>query len=408
MQSLRLLSIGLLVAALTANASTGRAQLASGSAIVPLTSIQPDGTGYLTDPQPIRRAPSTRGDDQYLSGTTKAVVRCSYPLRARSCDSTPIRVDAVELRSQMTAAHVTPTNFQNIDIFQGDDGSWQAAVTIGVHSDEHEKHWTVIAHAHPTSSSGGDGPPLAWTADALLAGAFTKPEAGNYDGKYYEEASSLYLLYVRNTRPAPAIRNEIVLQPMRTFTQGGGPATTLLTTGDRYGELNSEQYANTQAKLVEAPWIAIIGGKHALIYSTGSYLTSGYKAGVAWSDGLLPSGQNGRYRKVLQPDPLGIWHSAGGKDVRYLVQSERPRWPNFIGSAVTGPGVAAAVRGPEGAWWLFLNGFAPGDLPDEGNSKVDGSRRSPFAIRLRADVPAGRSVADVSDVELATWLAPIL
>jgi hypothetical protein len=44
---------------------------------------------------------------------------------------------------------------------------------------------------------------------------------------------------------------------------------TLSTPGDRNGELNSEWYANTQAKLVEAPYLSVVEGKHLLVYSTG-------------------------------------------------------------------------------------------------------------------------------------------
>jgi hypothetical protein len=313
-------------------------------------------------------------------------------------------VDVAGLQTQMAAAQVTLTNIQNVDIFQGDDGNWHAAVTVGVRSAAHPQHWTVIAHAHAERQATEDGPPAAWTADTLLVGDFRTPAAGNYDAKYYEEDGRLYLLYVRNARPAPALRNEIVIQPMVSYTQANGSPVVLLKTGDRYGDLASEQFANTPAKLVEAPWLALIGGKHALIYSTGSYLTAGYKAGVAWSDTLLPAGPDARYRKVLRPDPAKIWGSAGGVDVRYLVQSARPRWPDFVGGAVTGPGVAAAVQGPLGAWWLVFNGFLPGGLPAGSDGRIDGSRRAPFAIRLRAAVPQGRSVIDVTDDELATWL----
>lgn len=54
-------------------------------------------------------------------------------------------------------------------------------------------------------------------------------------------------------------------------------SVTLLAPGDRYGPLQSEFYARTPAKLVEAPYISRIGGKYALIYSTGAYLTSATK-----------------------------------------------------------------------------------------------------------------------------------
>lgn len=371
--------------------------------IVPLTTVAADGSGYLADPQPIRRASSPVDGPQFLSGTTKAIIACPLPLSSHGCSWKPIRVDAAGLRPLIDAVGVTVTNIQNVDLFQADDGRWHAAVTIGVKSARHPRHWTVIAHAHPISPDEAGGPPLVWQADTLLSGDFTHPEEGNYDAKYYEEDGRLYLLYVRNTAPPPELRNVIVLQPMLSYTLAAGPAVTLLTPGDRYGELNSEWFANTQAKLVEAPWIAVIGGKHALVYSTGSYLTSGYKAGVAWSDTLVPMGKK-HYRKVLEPDPQNVWGSAGGRDVHYLVQSARPRWPSYTGGEVVGPGVAALVQERPGAWWLFFNGFAPDDMPRLPNGRVNASHRRPFAMRLHAVVPADRSVVSVSDIELASWL----
>ena len=149
----------------------------------------------------------------------------------------------------------------------------------------------------------------------------------------------------------------------------------------------------------------MIGGKHALVYSTGSYLTPGYKAAVAWSDTLLPL-PGGRYRKVLEPDPTHIWRSAAGRDVRYLVQSARPRWPNFTGESVVAPGVAAVTRGEQGGLWLIFNGFAPSDMPHRPGGQVDGTHRRPFAVQLIAKVPAAPPVAGGCDDELATWLTP--
>ncbi|RXH53890.1 hypothetical protein GRAN_5228 [Granulicella sibirica] len=74
---------------------------------------------------------------------------------------------------------------------------------------------------------------------------------------------------------------------MQTETEiASVPPSVLLTPGDRDGELSSEWYANTQAKLVEARYLSLVAGKH--LYSTGAYLTAGNKTGVAWSDSLMP------------------------------------------------------------------------------------------------------------------------
>ncbi len=375
-------------------------------AIEPMTTIGPNGSGYLADPQPVRTAPAAGGRVQILSGTTTAIIHCAYPISPGCFTWEPITVDAGALRGPIAASGATLTNFQNIDLFQDDAGGWHAAVTIGVHSPAHPGHWTVVAHAHPTQAAVAGSAPSAWSADTVLAGSFTDPVEGNYDAKYVEDDGRLYLLYVTNAVPPPALRNTIVIQSMLSPTQPASAPVTLLAPGDRYGPLESEFYAQTQAKLVEAPYIAKIGGKYALLYSTGAYLTPGYKAAVAWSDTLLPAG-GAHYRKVLAPDPLGIWGAADRPEVHYLVQSQTPRWPNFAGGQVIGPGVAAAVQGSGGAWWMFFNGFAPGDMPIGRSGQADGSHRRPFAVRLQTAVPAGRAVAQATDAELAEWLQPV-
>jgi len=202
-------------------------------------------------------------------------------------------------------------------------------LAIGVRSAAHPGHWTVLVHAHPSTVGTLGTVPPAWSADTVLAGSFSHPEEGNYDGKYLLDGGRLYLLYVKNFVPEPALRNGIVIQPMLSPAQAAPEgATTLLMPGVRDGALDSEWYGHTQAKLVEAPYIVRIAEKYALIYSTGAYQQADYKAGVAWSDTLQPAGGK-LYRKVLETDSRGIWGHPGRPEVRYLLQSQRPRWPIF-------------------------------------------------------------------------------
>jgi hypothetical protein len=380
--------------------------------IQPMTSIGADGSGYLADPQPIHLAPSTTGDMQLLSGTTAAVVSCAYPLKPSSCSWTPIKMRLGLLAQSISVqppghdrcqpGEVCFTNFQNIDLFQDETGHWQAAVTIGVRTARHPRHWTVIAHAHPVGTGSGGAFPRSWAADRILHGSLSDPRQGNYDAKYVEDGGRLYLLYVDTIKPEPALRNAIFLQPMQSSTQPAPEGRVmLLRPGTRYGAIRSEDFASTQAKLVEAPYISKIGGKYVLVYSTGSYLTPGYKAGVAWSDTLLP--QHGFYRKVLQLDEVGVWGRPGAHEVHYLVQSARQGWPNFTGPGVIGPGVASAIQAPSGASFLFFNAYATTDMTAS-NGAVEASHRRPYYLRLQANVPAGASVASASDAQLATWL----
>ena len=100
----------------------------------------------------------------------------------------------------------------------------------------------------------------------------------------------------------------------------------------------------------------------------------------------MPGGK-GRYRKVLLEDLAGVWGRPGKREVRYLLQSETPRWPNFSGRQVIGRGFAAAVQEGSGALWLYCNGFSPEEMPSGPNGKVEGAHRRPFGRRLHMAVP---------------------
>lgn len=114
-------------------------------------------------------------------------------------------MNAGALRDPIAAAGATITNVQNIDLFQDGSGGWHAAVTIGVHTLAHPKHWTVIAHAHPAEPATPGSPPLAWSADTLLSGSFSDPVEGNYDAKYYEDEGRLYPALRGQHRPAAGL-----------------------------------------------------------------------------------------------------------------------------------------------------------------------------------------------------------
>jgi len=374
-------------------------------AIEPMTTIGAEEAGYFEDPYPVRLAPSRAKQGISFSGTTRAVMHCDYPLSAGCFSWAPVRISAGTLSAQIAAVGDQFTNFQNLNVFRADGGRWHAVLAIGVKKPGARSHWTVLVHAHPTTSASPDRVPLAWTADTVLSGSFSTEVQGNYDGKYYEDEGQLYLLYVKNFVRPPMLRNGIVIQRMLSPRRPApDEPVTLLTTGDRFGSLSSERYDHTPAKLVEAPYISKIGGKYALIYSTGAYEFADYKVGVAWSDTLLPA-PNGRYRKVLQTDVAGVWGQAGRPEVRYLLQSQQPTWPNYTPGQVFGPGVASALRVPDGAWDLFFAGYDYADRPIAANPP-DAHHRRPYFVQLRAAVPADQSVSTATDAELAGWLNP--
>ena len=254
-------------------------------AVEPMTKIGAGEVGYFEDPYPVSLAPSRAKQGISFSGTTQAVMHCDYPLSAGCFSWTPARISAGTLSAQIAAAGDQFTNFQNLNVFQADDGRWHAVLAIGVRKPGATSRWTVLVHAHPTESASPDRVPLAWTADTLL------------------------------------------------------PA------------------------------------------------------------------RNGRYRKVLQTDVAGVWGQAGRPEVHYLLQLQQPAWPNYTPGQVFGPGVASALRAPDGAWDLFFAGYDYADHPIGGNP-ADAHHRRPYFVLLRAAVPAGKSVSTATDAELAGWLEP--
>ncbi len=373
-------------------------------AIEPMTTVNmATGSGYFSDPAVVRLAPSQGNSKLIFSGTTKATMRCDFPLAPRCFSWTALTIDAGALAAQITAVGSRITNYQNIHAFQADDGSWHAVVAIGVNHSTTTNYWTVLVHASPVGATSADTMPLAWRADTVLSGSFSTRVDGNYDGKFYQEGGQLYLLYVKNFVPEPALRNGIVIQEMISPTQVAPSApVTLLQTGLTSDTLTSENYANTPAKLVEAPFIARIEGKYALFYATGAYREADYKVGVAWSDTLLPAA-GGRYRKVVQADPTNIWGS-GANEVRYLLQSHRSAWPNYTANTVFSPGVPSVAQSPSSAWTLFFAAYQPDDRAFLFPGVADPSHRRPYYVGLDVAIPAGQSVATATDAQLATWV----
>jgi hypothetical protein len=274
-------------------------------AIEPMTAVNTEAhTGYFQDPYPVHKAPSNSPNIQLISGTTEAVLSDAYPLQPQSFKGKPITIDREPLQPEIDNARVTFTNYQNMDIFQASSGEWHMVLAIGVVNSSAPHYWTVIVHAHPKPAAKEDSVPTEWITDTVLSGSFSTFVNGNYDCKYFEEKGQLYLVYVQNLKNK--LRNGIVIQPMLSPTQPALVAPTLLLEpSEKDGGFNSEWYANTDFKLVEVANLNFINNKYALAYSTGAFETAGYKAGVAWSDTLLPE-PGKTYRKVLMEDTKGV------------------------------------------------------------------------------------------------------
>jgi hypothetical protein len=113
-------------------------------------------------------------------------------------------------------------------------------------------------------------------------------------------------------------------------------------------------------QLVEGGSIIKWNGKYILLYSVGDFLLQNYKLGMAFSNSIIPP-QGQTYRSVKLPDPKRIWGKSNHPDeIGYLLQSEKPEWPNFSARFVVGPGLGSIVKIDDRPW-LFFHGYKPDD-----------------------------------------------
>ena len=382
--------------------------------IEPMTQVDATaGTGYFSDPYPIYVAePWTSASiPRAFSGTTKDLLLCWHGLQPGCYAETPITIDPSALAEQAQQQGSVSSTFQNNNIFRGRDGTWQMVSTLNLRTagaKSNATHWTVIVHAHPTAVSYSI--PTTWAADTVLVGSLGQPVPANYDGKFFEDGGTLYLLYSSRLSDNPA-HDGVVAQKMQSATQPASSLpVTLLQPEVINGGFNAELFKPTdpgdQFKLVETGNVTMIAGKYVMAYSTGAFDRSNYKAGVAWSDTFLP-GVGKTYRKVVQLDRAGVWGQPGHFEPLYLLQSQQPNWPNDVAAEVVAPGVPSIVADRDGGWILYFAGFAPSDaIADPTTGNFDAALRRPYFLRLRVDVPIGASVTTTSNEDLARWILP--
>ncbi|SEP51132.1 family 43 glycosylhydrolase [Amycolatopsis saalfeldensis] len=382
----------------TESAPAGPAQL-----IQPMTKVttQPR-QGYYSDPYPIRVAkPGTL--PQSFSGTTSELLSCAGTPTKGCFQATPMTVSiGPSLTAQLAGS--TLRNRINNNVFQDDSGAWQLAVTYYVANPRYPqaKAWTAVVHARPAQAS-GTAVPTDWVADSLVAGDFTKPTKANYDGKYFQDNGKLYLVYSERLTDNPA-RDGIVAQPMATAAiPAPGKPTVLLAPGDFRSELFFGLDQPATFKLIETGNITQVNGKYVMAYSTGEYDDPGYKIGLAWSDTFLPAAGAG-YRKLTMPDPTGVWGTPNHAEVRYLLQSQESKWPNYIAKTVVAPGVPAVIQ-DNGRWYLTFAGYQPADaVVDPKTGHFPPSSRRPYFAPLAVRIPPNATVEQTSEADLANWL----
>jgi hypothetical protein len=377
------------------------------------------GLGYFGDPYPIHLAPAKAPSaPQYFSGTTKELMTCKRPITPECFQTSPLTVTiADDLKTSAGNADNEFFDQINHNIFQTADGKWNMAVTLylrkkAASTSTLEGSWTVIAHAHPADPSSASAP-TRWVADTILVGSVAEAAKANYDGKYFEDGKKLYLIYSK--RKDGTVHDGIVAQAMKSPKEldTSDPAWLLAPSTDD-GGFNSEYFhinwaeggPNADFKLIETGNISKIAGKYVMAYSTGDYQQLDYKTGIAFSDTLLPQ-QGATYRRILETDTDGVWGTAGHLEVRYLLQSEKEAWPNYVGAQVYAPGVPSVVEEPGGRYFLYFDGFLPSDAPPAKSApktSYNPKHRRPFYLTVKVNVPADKSVAAATDEELATWI----
>lgn len=318
-------------------------------AIEPITKVNvAKQEGYFSDPYPIHFAPKIQDSEPLtFSGTTQNLLICPGAVRPECFRKTKIEVNYDALKQQAHEVNTKIASIAAIHPYQNQRGEWDMVLAVKVESQvvdtntnaKRDQAWTVIAHATPIDHS--RPVPTSWKADKLLVGSFTTNQDANYNGRYFEDDGKLCLIYSKRlSAPTEPARDGIVAQLMQSPTElANEPPVTLLRPNEGADSLNSELYFENEAdfKLVETGNITKINGKYAMAYSVGAYNKTNYKLGIAWSDTFLPRSSS-FYRKVLVPDPGGVWGNRK-PEVKYLLQSQKPNWPNYVAGKVVAPGV---------------------------------------------------------------------
>jgi hypothetical protein len=253
---------------------------------------------------------------------------------------------------------------------------------------------TMVGHFVPAAGEAwGEGKPiLSWKLDGILVGDLKLGQFAYDPGVVRDNDGTLYLIYCSGS-PNEVTAVDIHVKVRRMLD----PATLDLSFEPRAilspGGFRSEDRNPGFVQIVEAPHLHRIGGKWLMLYSVGDFSGNNYKLGVAWSDSLIPpSGRT--YEKPLIPDPRNLWkNETTGTEVRYLLQSEKPDWPNYVGDRVFGPGVGTLVELGGAASLVFHGRGLPGTDGKTGERDV-------WILPVRVDTRAGTPVGE--------WITPLL
>lgn len=273
---------------------------------------------------------------------------------------------------------------------------WQSpeGVLHGYGTVHYGRFRTAIAHFVPaTGEEWTEAHPITrWVLDRMLVGDFERGSWA-YDQEIYTDADGRQWLVYNAGLPTGALGENVsilarrMLDPVRLADEP--PRVLLAPEGLRSEDRNHPG----GMQLVESVQIQQFGERYCLFYSVGDFDRANYKVGAAWSDELIPPpGQS--YRKVLVPDPADLWGSGRGEEVLYLLQSQRPEWPNWVGDRLSGPGIASIVTMPDGAPRLLFH------ARHAGHEGLGGAGRYLWTLPVTIAVDARTPMAE--------WIRPVL
>jgi len=244
---------------------------------------------------------------------------------------------------------------------------------------------TVVGHFIPTDDHPWmPGNPLThWRLERILIGDLATGWIAYDSSVVTDEDGALWLVYNAG-HPQEVLGANISIKARRmtdpaTLDPDTPPRILLSPQG-----LRSEDRNPGGVQIVESTHICKLGDTYALVYSVGDFDDANYKIAVAYSDRMIPR-EGETYRKVLIPDPGNVWGNAqAGDEVLYLLQTQRPDWPNFAGDRLSGPGIGNIVR-LEGRYWLLFHARKPGLTRLHGQGRY--VWRVPLDVNISPDTP---------------------
>lgn len=283
------------------------------------------------------------GQEWYITSTSKYMFKTS-----NWSDKTRYELDLDMnqdyLRSYFSMPSLKIRGFWGFTPYQHTDGKWHAYATINAGNFK-----TFICHFSPRTDQ---WPITRWKLDKILIG---DPTTAVYESKIYSpDEKNMYMVYTQNLSDG---HNHIMTCKMldpETLDPSFTPRPILSPEGLRSEDRNPPG----GMQLVEGPSINFVDGKYIMLYTVGDFARLNYKLGFAYSDVMIPPAGK-QYSKPKVPDTENIWgNSLPADEVYYLLQTQKDKWFNYLGSRLDGPGVGNLLN-YEGRYYIVFHARYP-------------------------------------------------